>query len=174
MRSRDSQRQQVYDVETMFARLTANATPETGSSPVSILGTTVVLPAQRKFGSVTSARDYVTAVMNLGAFTEAFGDCPPVAVRVRKGHTCAHYEKNMIALPDRMDMLNEHVVCHELAHHVTAYRYGHHIPGHGAQFRDVLCELFSIAMCPQAGWVLSVLFAQAGLPVGEGVKHVSS
>jgi putative metallohydrolase (TIGR04338 family) len=57
-------------------------------------------------------------------------------------------------------MLREHVVLHELAHHLDHHTRTEPAPAHGPGFRSMLCRLHTAATGPAGGWALTVLFDQ--------------
>ena len=90
----------------------------------------------------------------------------PLAVRVRRGATAAHYEHDgaaaVIAVPDGLDgqwAMRELVVLHEVAHHL------HDGPGpaHGPDFVTTLCDLSAAVMGPEVGHVLRVVYSKEGV-----------
>jgi putative metallohydrolase (TIGR04338 family) len=157
--ARDAQRAKVYAAEdfvrTMFDRAAAR-----GNRAVDFFGTDVTLPPEGRFASVESVRRYVDDVLALPGVRQAWPTAGPVAVRARRGVAAAHYEDSVIAVPEHGTgwALRELVVLHELAHHFTRTD-----PPHGPGFVATMCELTSIVMGAELGYVLRVVYAQEGV-----------
>lgn len=161
--ARDAQRAKVYAAEdfvrTMFDRAAAR-----GNRAVDFFGTEVTLPPEGRFGSVESVQRYVDDVLALPGVMRAWPAAGAVTVRPRRGMTAAHYEivggGPTIAVPARGSgwALRELVVLHELAHHLVPVD-----PAHGAEFVTAMCELASIVMGVEVGYVLRVVYAQEGV-----------
>ncbi len=154
---RDLDRVAVYRCEDLYSRMCDRANPPSGPVVTQLAGSEVMLPAQRKFSSVEEARPYIAAV--LSAVRPRWpGGFPGVQLRRSRGES-AHWEAPAtIAIPESRSMLREHVVLHELAHHID-----HHVcpvggPAHGAHFRQVLCHLHRAATGVVGGWALQVIF----------------
>ncbi len=155
--TRDLDRAAVYRCEDLYSRMCDRANPPSGPVVTQLAGSEVMLPAQRKFSSVEEARPYIAAV--LSAVRPRWpGGFPGVQLRRSRGES-AHWEAPAtIAIPESRSMLREHVVLHELAHHID-----HHVcpvggPAHGAHFRQVLCHLHRAATGVVGGWALQVIF----------------
>jgi putative metallohydrolase (TIGR04338 family) len=166
MTDRDTDRSAVYATEDLWCRTVERATSADGSLATTIAGSQVVLSAERRFASVESVSEFVCAVTAMPGFASLWPGVPPVFVRERRGISKAHWQGDTIAIPDTATYLREEVVLHELAHHVVAHTHPG-VPSHGAEFRAALCRLLSLTLGDEAGWSLSVLFAQSGLPVGS-------
>ena len=163
MSTRDSQRSKVYAAE-QFVRTLFDRSSERGSRSVEFFGTELTLPPEGRFGSVESVRRYVDSVLNHPAVQQGWPGISPLAVRPRRGVSAAHYERRdgvaTIAVPDRRDSwaLRELVVLHEIAHHLCEVS-----PPHGPPFIATLCELATMMMGPEAGYVLRVVYAKEGV-----------
>lgn len=124
------------------------------------LGSSLTLPVERRFGDVESVRRYLEEVRK-----RAWGhpDVPEPQVRVRKGHSKAHWADGTIALPDgtgeRGWAMREVVVLHEYSHHVAWHK--HAAGGHGTAFQEVYLDLLEHAVSPEAAFVV-----RAGLQMG--------
>lgn len=120
---------------------------------VDFFGSTLSLPPQRRFGSLTAVREYVQWVC------AEVGILHP-AVRARKGHTRAHYESASatIAIPGLDGSLagawaaRESVVLHEVAHHWAFLRSASLT--HDADFRSAMLDLTAIALGEEAALIL--------------------
>ncbi|MGV0625704.1 TIGR04338 family metallohydrolase [Mycolicibacter minnesotensis] len=161
---RDSQRAKVYAAE-LFVRTLFDRAAETGTRSVDFFGTALTLPPEARFGSVVAVQRYVDDVMALAPVRRRWPDAAQLAVRARRGATAAHYETRgaagVIAVPDQPGVdwaLRELVVLHEIAHHLCPAR-----PPHGPEFVATFGELAEMAMGPELGYVLRVVFAKEGV-----------
>lgn len=164
---RDADRSRVYEAEGLVRRLLER--PGTQRT-VQVAGSTIDLPAERRFASVESVQQYVDAVLALPAVRGHWPEraAAPVTVRRRRGTGSAHYEYTgaVIAVPDQRDAatagpwaMRELVVLHELAHHLTGDAH----TAHGQRFRITMIELSEIALGPQLALLLRVTYADQGL-----------
>lgn len=117
------------------------------------LGSSLTLPVERKFGDLDGVRRYLEEV-RLRPW--GYPATPEPQVRLRKGHTRAHWSDGVIALPDGIGergwAMREVVVLHEYAHHVTWHV--HKATGHGRQFQQVYLGLLENAIGPEAALVV--------------------
>jgi len=164
---RDTHRALFYEAESVVHNLFAAPGPT-----VEIAGTHLTLPPEARFGSVDSARRYITQVLGRDSIRRHFPRAQvDVEVRSRRGHRSAHYEAPAdtsavprIALPEMADgrwALRELVVLHELAHHLT--EPGH--PAHGPEFASTLIDLVTDVLGPEAGFVYRVILTDSGVTV---------
>lgn len=164
---RDADRGRVYEAEGLVRRLLER--PGTART-VQVAGSTVDLPAERRFASVESAQRYVDAVLALPAVVATWPERAATAVRVRRrrGTASAHYEYAgaVIAVPDRRDAatagpwaLRELVLLHELAHHLTGDAH----TAHGREFRLTMLDVTELALGPELALLLRVSYADQGL-----------
>ncbi|GGF23256.1 TIGR04338 family metallohydrolase [Williamsia phyllosphaerae] len=164
---RDTQRALFYEAESAVHNLFAAPGPT-----VEIAGAQLTLPPEARFGSVESARRYVSQVLSRDSVRRRFPRATiDVEVRSRRGHRSAHYESPAdptapptIALPEMADgrwALRELVVLHELAHHLIDP--GH--PAHGPRFAATLIDLVSDVLGPEAGFVYRVILTDSGIAV---------
>jgi putative metallohydrolase (TIGR04338 family) len=153
----DRQRSRVYAAEDAWAlRLDA---ARRGAPLAEVAGSTVLLPMELQFGSLEAARGY--AVDRLSAW-----EVPPVALRVRKGQTKAHWEDpGVIALPIPPHgtpwAMRETVLLHELAHHLSFHLDG--VAVHNRAFRRRMLELVTHALGHEAALALRVDYSEQGL-----------
>jgi putative metallohydrolase (TIGR04338 family) len=160
---RDAQRSKVYAAEE-FVRKLFERVDSHASRALDFFGTSVTLPPEGRFGSVDAVQRYVNDVLAHPAVRARWLELPPVTVRARRGETAAHYEWTAdtatIAVPDRQTTwaLRELVVLHELAHHVSQAD-----PPHGPEFVATFCELASVVMGAEVGYVLRVVYAKEGV-----------
>lgn len=154
----DRGRADVYRCEDLYSRMCERANPPSGPVLTELARSTVLLPAERRFGAVADIQGFVDLVLaNLGDGWPQ--PIPPVAVRTRRGPGQAHWEApGTIAIPDTAQMRREHVVLHELAHHIDHHTRTVPAPAHGRRFREVLCQVHTTATGPVGGWALAVLF----------------
>lgn len=157
--ARDAQRAKVYAAED-FVRTMFDRAATRGNRAVDFFGTEVTLPPEGRFASVESVQRYVDDVLALPRVREAWPTAGSLAVRARRGVAAAHYEGSAIAVPEHGTgwALRELVVLHELAHHLS-----HADPAHGPEFVATMCELTSIVMGAELGYVLRVVYAQEGV-----------
>lgn len=139
----------VYDAEnTLLFMLDGGGTAQ-------FLGSSLTLPVERRFGNVQGVRDYLG---QLRRRPWGYPQTPEPRVRVRKGHTKAHWADGTIAIPDGIGArgwaMREVVVLHEYSHHVTWHLHG--VGGHGEQFQDVYLGLLAEAVGPEAALILRV------------------
>lgn len=156
----DRGRIEVYRCEDLYSRMCERANPAHGAPVLTeVAGSMVVLPAERRFARVSDVDLFVAAV-RAAAPGDLWPDhIPAVAVRQRRGVDRAHWESpGTIAIPDSSTMLREHVVLHEIAHHLDHHTRTEPAPVHGPAFRWTLVRLHSVATGPVGGWALSVLF----------------
>lgn len=118
-----------------------------------IHGSSLTLPVERRFGDMDGVRRYLAEVRR-----RPWGapQTPAPTVRVRRGHTKAHWENGIIALPDGIGTrgwaMREVVVLHEYAHHATWFTQG--ATGHGRQFQAIYLDLLEHAVGPEAAFVV--------------------
>ena len=165
--TRDAQRARVYRAEDAWGdRLDA---ARRGAASATVGGSSVVLPAERRFGSLESAQAYCARVVNLPAVVGRFGAVPPPRLRTRRGGARAHWESpGTIALPVPVHgepwALRETVLLHELGHHVgeTTGRCS----GHRPPFPAVLLALVEAVLGSEATFALRVDYGEQGVEVG--------
>lgn len=168
MTTRDGQRARVYRAEDDWsARLDA---ARCGARMAVVGGSTVLLPEERRFGTLETAASYSGDVLALPAVTAAFGSVPAPALRTRRGAHRAHWEPpGVIALPVPVHgepwALRETVLLHELAHHVAAAtgRADRHGPG----FPAVLLLLVAAVLGEEAALALRVAYGDERVEVGS-------
>lgn len=161
---RDTQRARVYAAEA-FVRTMFDRAAQRGQPTVEFFGATLTLPPEARFAAVADVARYVDRVLALPAVRRRWGDPGPLAVRVRRGVSAAHYERRdgtaVIAVPAAAGddwALRELVVLHEIAHHLC--RTG---AAHGGEFTATMCELLEVVLGPEAGHVLRVVYATEGV-----------
>jgi putative metallohydrolase (TIGR04338 family) len=165
--TRDLQRARVYRAEDAWGdRLDA---ARRGAALARVGGSSLVLPAERRLGSLDAAAGYAVRVLALGPVLELFGVVPPPRLRTRRGGARAHWESpGTIALPVARHgepwALRETVLLHELAHHVgeTTGRCS----GHRPPFPAVLLALVDAVLGAEAAFVLRVEYGEHGVEVG--------
>jgi putative metallohydrolase (TIGR04338 family) len=163
---RDSQRSKVYAAENQVGRLV----DARGDYPtLSLFGSAVVVPDDRKFGDLDSVQRFVDAVLGLNWVIARW---PAVAgkrvrVRARAGARRAHYDPATatIALPPftlgGKWALRELVVLHELAHHVTDPV----LAPHGPEFAGNVLVLVAELMGPEAEFLLRTTYLSNGVRI---------
>ncbi len=166
-RRRDVQRARVYRAEDAWAaRLDA---ARRGAPLAVVAGSRVLLPAERRFGELQHAADYVARVLALGDVTARFGVVEPPGLRLRRGAHAAHWEApGTIALPvpprGEPWALRETVLLHELAHHV-GHRTGVAVD-HGAPYPAVALTLVAAVLGEEAALALRVEYGAERVTVG--------
>jgi putative metallohydrolase (TIGR04338 family) len=161
--ARDTQRSRVYAAEG-FVRTLYDRASQHSSRSIDFFGTPITLPPEGRFGSVESVQRYVDDVLALPAVAQRWPGVGRLTVRARRAATAAHYEHSetggVIAVPAAASWaLRELVVLHEVAHHLA----GSVGPAHGPGFVATFCELATMIMGPEAGYVLRVVYAKEGV-----------
>ena len=167
LRPRDVQRARVYRAEDAWAaRLDA---ARQGAGLATVGGSRVVLPAERRFGTLATAAEHAARVLALPVVVGAFGPVAPPELRVRGGVKAAHWEPpGVIALPVPVHGepwgLRETVLLHELAHHVgeTTGRSVAHL----APYPAVLLLLVEATLGAEAALALRVSYGEERVQVG--------
>ena len=167
-RPRDAQRARVYRAEDAWSgRLDA---ARQGAPLATVGGSRVLLPAERRFGTLETAASYAAGVVALPAVTAVFGPVEPPRVRLRRGTRQAHWESpGVIALPVPRHGepwgLRESVLLHELAHHVgeTTGRTA----AHAAPYPAALLLLVGATLGPEAELALRVAYGEEHVEVGS-------
>ena len=167
-RPRDAQRGRVYRAEDAWAgRLDA---ARRGAALATVGGSAVVLPAERRFGTLDSAASYAARVLALPEVQAVAGTLTAPELRIRRGQRAAHWEPpGVIALPMPTHgepwALRESVLLHELAHHLLS-RGGVTAPHH-APFPAALLLLVGAALGPEAALALRVEYGRLDVEVGS-------
>jgi putative metallohydrolase (TIGR04338 family) len=168
LRPRDVQRARVYRAEDAWAaRLDA---ARLGAGLATVGGSHLVLPAERRFGTLATAAEHAARVLALPGVVTAFGPVAPPELRVRGGLRAAHWEApGVIALPVPVHGepwgLRETVLLHELAHHVGELT-GRSV-GHRAPYPAILLLLVEATLGPEAALALRVAYGQERVEVGH-------
>ncbi|MBY4126933.1 TIGR04338 family metallohydrolase [Rhodococcus fascians] len=167
-RPRDAQRSAVYDAEQLVRTMFDRA-EERDNRVVTVMGSQVTLPIERKFASLTSVQTYVDAVLAMDWIAATWPNVGRViTVRARSGSGAAHYERDTatIAVPlhqgNRAWALRELVVLHEMAHHFG----DEDEQQHGGAFVDRYITLVSEIVGSEAGFVLRAMMAESGVRIG--------
>lgn len=166
--TRDSQRSRVYRAEDSWAaRLDA---ARRGAVLATVGGSSLLLPGERRLGSLAAAGDYAASLLGRSDVVVAVGRVAPPALRLRKGVAAAHWEPpGVVALPVPVHGepwgLRETVLLHELAHHVgeTTGRSR----GHRAPFPALVLLLVEAALGQEAAFALRVDYGQHDVEVGS-------
>jgi putative metallohydrolase (TIGR04338 family) len=164
---RDAQRARVYRAEDAWAaRLDA---ARQGAVLATVGGSALVLPAERRFGTLGAVEGYCVRVLALPEVTTLAGALPPPRLRVRRGARSAHWEApGVVALPvpprGEPWALRETVVLHELAHHVG--ELGGLSRGHRPPFPAVVLALVRAVLGEEAALALRVHYGQERVEVG--------
>lgn len=165
--TRDAQRARVYRAEDAWAaRLDA---ARQGASLATIGGSALVLPAERRFGTLDAVEGYCARVLALPEVVALAGALPPPQLRVRRGAGKAHWEHpGVVALPvpprGEPWALRESVVLHELAHHVG--ELGGLSRGHRPPYPAVLLALVRAVLGEEAALALRVHYGEQRVEVG--------
>ena len=167
--TRDSQRSRVYRAEQAWAaRLDA---ARCGAGLATVAGSAVLLPAERRFGTLRSAADYAARVLALPEAIAQWGALPAPILRLRAGANHAHWEPpGVIALPVPVHgepwALRESVLLHEVAHHVASQVHVDRRIGHGPGFPATLLALVALALGEEAALALRVAYGDERVEVG--------
>lgn len=165
--TRDAQRARVYRAEDGWAaRLDA---ARQGAVLARVGGSAVVLPAERRFGTLDAVSDYCARVLALPEVAALGGPTSPPRLRLRRGSRSAHWEPpGVVALPvPRLGepwALRETVVLHELAHHVG--ELAGLSRGHRAPFPALVLALVRTVLGEEAALALRVHYGQEKVEVG--------
>lgn len=165
--ARDAQRARVYRAEDAWAdRLDA---ARRGAARATVAGSSVLLPAERRLGSLEAAGDYTARVLALPEVVAAVGVVAPPVLRLRRGVRAAHWEPpGTIALPVPTHgepwALRETVLLHELAHHVAGSTG--RASGHRPPFPALVLLLAEAALGAEAGFALRVDYGAHAVEVG--------
>lgn len=165
--TRDAQRARVYRAEDVWAAQLDAA--RLGAQLATVGGSAVLLPAERRLGSLDAAADYAARVLALPEVVEVLGTVPPPRLRTRRGAGRAHWEPpGTIALPVPAHgepwALRETVLLHELAHHLaelTGTARGHRPP-----FPAVVLLLTAAVLGAEAALALRVAYGEQSVAVG--------
>lgn len=162
----DAQRAAVYEAENLVHRLVDRSAE---FPTVTIAGSTLVVPVERRFGRVEDVRRYLDLVLDLPWVRQRWPQAGPVQVRARRGNTKAHYDTHSatIALPEHRGgtawALRELVVLHELAHHLDRDGTG---ALHGSAFLTNLLDLLDGVVGAEAALLLRLTFHDLGVRLG--------
>ncbi|MFE2101597.1 TIGR04338 family metallohydrolase [Streptomyces sp. NPDC059468] len=165
---RDSQRQRLYDAETMV-RDVLDSLAQADVPTFDFYGSSLLVPLERKFGDLESIQRYIDAVLALNWVRDTWPERTvlPVRVRKRKGKENAHYEPltRTLAVPDHTNSrgwaMREIVILHELAHHLDMSA-----EHHGPVFASTFLHLVREVMGPEVGLLLTDSFTRHGVAFG--------
>jgi putative metallohydrolase (TIGR04338 family) len=165
--TRDAQRARVYRAEDAWAaRLDA---ARRGAALATVAGSAVLLPGERRLGSLQAAADYAARVVALPEVVAVFGPVPPPGLRPRRGVRMAHWEPpGTIALPvpehGEPWALRETVLLHELAHHLTETTG--RARGHRPPYPAAVLLLARVVLGEEAALVLRIEYGEHDVEVG--------
>ena len=170
--ARDAQRARVYRAEDAWAAQLDAA--RLGAPLATVGGSAVVLPGERRFGTLEAVAAYCARVLALAEVVALAGRLEPPELRPRRGLRSAHWEpgpgggRPAVALPVPRHgepwALRESVVLHELAHHVgecTGLTRGHRPP-----YPALLLLLVEAALGAEAALALRVQYGRERVEVG--------
>jgi putative metallohydrolase (TIGR04338 family) len=165
--TRDAQRARVYRAEDAWAAQLDAA--RRGATLATVGGSSLLLPAERRFGTLETAAEYAGRALALPDVIVVAGALPAPGLRVRRGLTRAHWEPpGVIALPVPVHgepwALRETVLLHELAHHVGALTG--RSAGHAAPFPALVLLLVGAVLGEQAAFSLRVHYGEQHVEVG--------
>lgn len=166
---RDTQRGALYEAETLVRTMFDRA-DERGLRSLEVMGSTITLPIERKFGSVDAVQRYCDQVLRLNWVRETWPRATvSVTVRARAGAAAAHYQDDTIAVPASREgrwALRELVVLHELAHHLGDLVPSSDEASHGPEFAARYLTLTGEIIGPEAAFVLRAMFLAGGVRIG--------
>lgn len=171
MTVRDTQRSRVYSAEALVRRVYDRA-DRADCRTLTVHGSTLTLPIERRFASLDSIQRYIDAVLGLNWVRAAWPARSAVAVTVRerRGQASAHYERAgaTIAIPPREHnrawAMREFVVLHELAHHLAPNTAA---APHGPEFAGRMSTLVTEIVGPEAGFLLTTTLRDSGVRIGS-------
>ncbi len=164
---RDAQRSRVYRAEDDWAaRLDA---ARLGAPLATVGGSSLLLPGERRLGSLAAAADYCRRVLSLVEVVEVVGSVASPGLRTRRGARAAHWEPpGTIAVPVPTHgepwALRESVLLHELAHHVGAA--AGLATGHRPPFPALVLLLVRAVLGDEAAFALTVAYGEHRVDVG--------
>ncbi|MDT7537618.1 MAG: hypothetical protein QOI82_1203 [Actinomycetota bacterium] len=166
-RPRDAQRARVYRAEDAWAARLDVA--RRGAPLATVGGSALLLPAERRFGSLAAASSYAEKVLDLPAVVRLGGRLAAPALRPRRGQRAAHWESpGVIALPVPRHGepwgLRESVLLHELAHHVG--ESAGLTSGHRAPYPALMLVLVEAVLGAEAAFALRVAYGEENVEVG--------
>ena len=166
--TRDAQRARVYRAEDAWAAQLDAA--RLGAQLATVGGSALLLPAERRLGSLDAAAGYAARVLALPEVREVFGEVSPPRLRTRRGTGRAHWEPpGTIALPVPAHgepwALRETVLLHELAHHLA--ETSGRAAGHRPPFPAVLLLLVGAVLGAEAELVLRMSYGEHRVEVGS-------
>ncbi len=158
---RDTQQAAVYSAEHLVQRILSRSAE---FPTVQVAGSTITLPPEKRFGSLTAVQAYVDAVLALNWVRATWPRAAlPIRVRARAGDRQAVYRNGVIAVPsDTIGSswaLRELVVLHEITHHLITGAEA----AHGPTFVRTLIELVTEIVGPEAGLLLRVTMHDCGV-----------
>lgn len=165
--TRDAQRARVYRAEDSWAaRLDA---ARRGAALARVAGSSLLLPAELRFGTLAAASTYAEHVLGLPGVSDVAGGLGVPELRPRRGQRSAHWERpGVIALPVPRHgepwALRESVLLHELAHHIGESTGS--TTGHRAPFPAMVLLLVRAALGEEAAFALRVAYGEHDVEVG--------
>jgi putative metallohydrolase (TIGR04338 family) len=162
--TRDMQVSKVYDAE-LFVRGIIESLAKTDVRTFDFYGSSLLVPAERKFGDLDGVQRYVDAVLALNWVKADYARAErPITIRARKGSRFAHYEPwgAVIAVPPHVNgtswAMREIVIIHEIAHHLTRSAQSH-----GAEFTRTMLHLVTELIGPEVGLLLTDSYTRHGV-----------
>lgn len=158
---RDFQQAKVYAAQNIMQRMLDH---QHEFPLVTIAGSRITVPLERKFGTLEQIQDYVDTLSarSWPGYEWAQGD--HVQVVKRQGTEAAHYQLGKIHVPDHTDnqrltrwAMRQFVILHEYAHHLTPRTK------HGPEFVQALRMLVTDQIGPEAGLMFNVLMHEGGV-----------
>jgi putative metallohydrolase (TIGR04338 family) len=168
--TRDMQVSKVYDAER-FVREILDSLAKTDVRTFDFYGSSLLVPAERKFGDIDGVQRYVDAVLALNWVKADYARAErPITIRARKGSRFAHYEPwgAIIAVPPHVSgiswAMREIVIIHEIAHHLTRSTQTH-----GAEFTRTMLHLVTELLGPEVGLLLTDSYTRHGVRLAAPV-----
>ncbi|MER5754352.1 TIGR04338 family metallohydrolase [Streptomyces sp. NPDC002088] len=162
--TRDMQVSKVYDAERLVWDV-LESLDKTDVRTFDFYGSSLLIPAERKFGDLDGVQRYVDAVLALNWVKADYARAErPITVRARRGRTHAHYEPwgAVIAVPPHVNgiswAMREIVIIHEVAHHLTRSAQTH-----GPEFTQTMLHLVTELVGPEVGLLLTDSYTRHGV-----------
>jgi len=140
----------LLEVEERFYNI-LDAGAEAGVYAYHALGSTFVLPEERRFTNLEQIQRYVDDALEtpfFGIMSRELGRIPTIKVKASAYDNRASHHNGTISIPDNVEWRRELVVLHELSHHFGGQ-------GHGKRYLESYFKIISEMMNPQLSLLMS-------------------